>query len=50
MVVLEKDPHTYLVAILVRGLYLEVRTEGPSTVARYVYRGRLLARPVVGRA
>jgi hypothetical protein len=51
MVVLEKQPDLFLVAMFVRGFWLEVRLrpEGGST-ARYLFGPRALCSLPVGRA
>ena len=50
MVVLEKEPNVFLVALFVRGFYLEVRTDGPATNARYLYKGKPVGAPRIGTA
>jgi len=51
VVVLEKSPSVFLVAMFVRGFYLEVRIgEQGRTEARYVHGARCIARVLVGQA
>jgi hypothetical protein len=50
MVVLEPRPHTFLVALFVRGFWLEVSTDGPHTRARFLYGEKVIALVHVGQA
>jgi hypothetical protein len=51
VIVLEKAPATLLVALFVRGFWLEVRRADDGTVlARYVYGEKQVARVLVGLA
>lgn len=50
MVVLETRPNTYLVALFVRGFWLEVSIDGPRTLARFLYGTKVIGRVHIGQA
>jgi hypothetical protein len=51
MVVLEKEPSVFLVALYVRGFWLEVRSDGTGpTRARYLYGSTFVRELPVGRS
>lgn len=50
MVVLEKSPGLFLVALFLRGFWLEVNAQEEGTTARYLYGERVVSKVLVGRA
>lgn len=50
MVVLEKSPTVFLVALFIRGFWLEVTLEDERTKARYLYTNHVIGNLRVGLA
>lgn len=50
MVVLQKSPTVYLVALFMRGFWLEVSIDGEKATARYLHGTKVVATVHVGSA